>query len=361
MKEMSDREKLYFNIMKSGNVLYIEGRPGDGKSAIGRAIADKMNYNYISLSLGQLSEVDMGQFPFLEKLQNGVTQVNFASPKWATEANEKPTIIHFEELNRCRQEMMDASLLILNDKMVGDLKLNENVLMMSSGNIGDSDGTSVNEFDNALINRLFKYNHSLLFTEWKEQFGIENVNQTIISFLNVKPEHFYKFPKENGQPYATPRSWTNLSKYLDMFTELSNRDILLHIQKVGHGFIGSSAVSFMRWLEDSIQLSINDILTNYKQLTTNVLELGRHRISELLISLKEIDLESLEKLNIDNIILFISDLNKTKENQDEVTGYLLDILENQIEVDFQNCDNAIAVITHFKTLINEIQENMEKI
>jgi hypothetical protein len=37
---------------------------------------------------------------------------------------------------------------------------------MSSGNLGDEDGTDVEEFDSALNNRLIHINHTLDVQEW---------------------------------------------------------------------------------------------------------------------------------------------------------------------------------------------------
>ena len=355
--ELSKRETLYLNIMKSKVVLYIKGRPGEAKSAIGKSIADKSNYNYLTLSLSQMNEVDLGQFPFTEKLSNGITQVNFASPSWATNANSNPTIIHFEELNRCRTEVASAALLILNEKMVGNLKLNDNVLMMASGNLGDVDGTDVNELDSATINRLFIYTHELPLTEWKNQYANKNVLSTIISFLNAKPEHFYKFANEEGEPFSTPRSWTNLSNYLKRFGKLTLNEIYSHIQEVGYGFIGNSAISFARWLEDTMTLSINDIVHNYSQLNVKINELSRHKISELLTSLKTIILNELDDNMMNNVISFISDIHNINENQDEVTGYLLNVIDEQISDDFKNTDNTSKLLNKFKNILNEIDKD----
>lgn len=45
-------------------------------------------------------------------------------------------------------------------------KFNDNVMMCSSGNLGEEDGTDVEEFDQALNNRLIHIEHTLPYPEW---------------------------------------------------------------------------------------------------------------------------------------------------------------------------------------------------
>ena len=356
--KLSKRELLYSNVMKSGNVLYLKGRPGEAKSAIGRVIAEKIGFNYITLPLAQMDAVDLGQFPSTKTNENGLTVVEFATPEWAIEANSRPTIIHFEELNRSRKEVRDAALLILNEKEVGRLKLNKNVYLMASGNLGDEDGTDVDEMDNAIINRLFVYKHELTVNEWIENFALENVLPEIVSFIHSKPEHFYKFSTEFGQPYATPRSWTNLSNYIKILDTKTVSDIYNNVSEVGLGFVGNSSIFFLKWLEDEMSLSINDIIDNFDKLKINIKKIGRHKISELLTSLKLVDLESLNDNQIENVIKFIELIESVKENKDELVGYLLNLI-NQLTIDMKKCDNIKKIAMRFKGILKEIKNEMD--
>jgi len=357
-QELSAREQLYFNIMKSGNVLYIKGRPGEAKSAIGNAIANKTKYNYITLNLSQMTEVDLGQFPNVSDVDtdNGpVKMVTYVTPKWAIEANQHPTIIHFEELNRCRQEVMDASLLILNDKKVGSFQLNENVLMMASGNLGEDDGTNVNDLGNAVINRMFHYKHFLTVDEWVANYAKENVHPSIVNFLENKPEFFYKFAVEQGNPFATPRSWTNLSKYIKIFNTDDYKEIYNIVSEVGYGFVGDSIIPFMRFIESTMALSIKDIISNYDQMNLKVSELNRAKVSELLQSLQSIDIETLKTKEFNNVVKFITDLNKVSDFIDESYAYILSIIDN-ITSELEQIPNTVKFLKKFKSIINEIKK-----
>ena len=169
MKLLTPREKKYFMMMypKSG-VLYITSKPGIAKSAISRNIAEVMGYDYLDVRLSMNDESDF-KFPFLRDLDwNGdIFKVSgTAVPEWAFKSNLKPTIIHFEELNRAPLLVRNAALQILLERQIGDFKFNDNVLMIASGNLGDEDGTDVDDFDNALNNRLIHVTHTLGADEW---------------------------------------------------------------------------------------------------------------------------------------------------------------------------------------------------
>ncbi len=130
------------------------------------------------------------------------------APKWAYKANEAPTIIHFEELNRSTLAVRNAALQMLLEREIGAFfKFNSNVMMCASGNLGEEDGTDVEEFDQALNNRLIHIEHTMPYPEWVEQYANDNVCPVIVQFLKTHTEHYYKKPDERNQKnkaYATP-------------------------------------------------------------------------------------------------------------------------------------------------------------
>ena len=183
---LSKREKIYFNLMKStSGVLFITSKPGLAKSSMAKEIARIMGYNYLDVRLSTADETDFGM-PKLKVLEiNGIKYDVHAMtvPEWAIEANETPTIIHFEELNRCSLGVRNACLGVLLERTIGTkFKFNENVLMIASGNLG-SDGADVEEFDSALNNRLIHRKHDLLAPEWIEQYAQYHIHPLIVSFI----------------------------------------------------------------------------------------------------------------------------------------------------------------------------------
>jgi hypothetical protein len=216
LKTLTEKEGIYFSVMKSQyGVLFIKSKPGVAKSAIAKEIANKLGLQYVDIRLSMADETDM-QFPnltFDEKLNCHV--IESAIPQWAAMANERPTLIHFEELNRAPQAVRNAALQILLERGIGPkYKFNKDVFMMSSGNLGEEDGTDVEEFDSALNNRLIQLNHSLTIQEWFDWGKEKFIHPDISSFIEFYNDYFYKGPTENTQTYASPRSWVMLSEYI---------------------------------------------------------------------------------------------------------------------------------------------------
>ena len=330
---LTPKERKYFAIMwaKYG-VLNITSKPGVAKSAIGRSIADKMNFRYIDIRLSMVDETDVGLYPTVSEVETDgkiVKCLDFVVPRWAIEANKQPTIIHFEELNRASQQVRNAALQILLERQIGtDFKFNENVLMMSSGNLGDEDGTDVEEFDSALNNRLVHINHSLSVDEWLGDFATNNCHKLITSFIKAHPEQMYK-SSENTKAYATPRSWTMLSEFIvcNYGEDASPRDFLPLVKEVASGYLGNSAVKFVQYCEDMLNISIQDVLNNFDGIKKDLEKYNRDKNSELIQSLKEIEITKLTEKQLANVVKFLNNV-----GDDEKTAYLLFILDNIADV-----------------------------
>jgi hypothetical protein len=328
---LTEKERKYFAIMwaKYG-VLFISSKPGVAKSAIGRSIAEKMGFAYLDMRLSMSDESDF-KYPFLEDgtFEGKPIKVSgYAVPKWAYEANQRPTLIHFEELNRAPQFVRNAALQILLEREIGEFKFNSNVIMMASGNLGDEDGTDVEEFDSALNNRLIHIPHSLSVDEWLGDFAATGCHKLITSFIKAHPEQMYK-TSENTKGYATPRSWTMLSKFIteNWGMDASPREFLPLLKEVASGYVGNSAMKFIQYCEDMLNISIQDVLNDFDRIKKDLEKYNRDKNSELIQSLKEIDITKLSDKQLDNCVKFLNGV-----GDDEKTAYLLYILDNIADV-----------------------------
>ena len=330
---LTPKERKYFSVMwaKYG-VLNITSKPGVAKSAIGKSIAEKMGFRYMDIRLSMVDETDVGLYPNVSEVDvdgKMVKCLDFVVPRWAIEANKQPTIIHFEELNRASQQVRNAALQILLERQIGtDFNFNENVLMMSSGNLGDEDGTDVEEFDSALNNRLVHINHTLAVDEWIGDFATENCHKLITSFIKAHPEQMYK-TSDNSKAYATPRSWTMLSEFIvcNYGMDASPKDFLPLLKEVASGYLGNSAMKFVQYCEDMLNISIQDVLNNFDGIKKDLEKYNRDKNSELIQSLKEIDITKLTEKQLGNVVKFLNNV-----GDDEKTAYLLYILDNITDV-----------------------------
>ena len=351
---LTPKERKYFAVMwaKYG-VLNITSKPGVAKSAIGRSIADKMGFRYMDIRLSMVDETDVGLYPSVTEVDvdgSSVKCLDFVVPRWAIEANKQPTIIHFEELNRASQQVRNAALQILLEREIGTaFKFNDNVIMMSSGNLGDEDGTDVEEFDSALNNRLVHINHVLGVDEWIENFAQDNVHRLIVSYIKAHPEQMYK-TSDNAKAYASPRSWTMLSEFIvtNFGEDASPREFLPLLKEVATGYVGNSAMKFVQYCEDMLNISIEDVLNNYDKIKKDLAKYNRDKNSELIQSLKEIEITKLNEKQLKNVVKFLENV-----GDDEKTAYLLYILDNVADVTNPKLKNFLL---EFEELLRTIKK-----
>lgn len=350
LKTLTPKELKYFKLMKPrSGVLYIKSKPGIGKSAIAKAIANKLEFQYIDLRLSMLDETDIGLYPNKETTDDGNNCLKYIVPEWAIKANQKPTIIHFEELNRAQLNIRNAALQILLERCIGyDFCFNDNVFMLSSGNLGEADGTDVEEFDAALNNRLIHVEHKLEYSEWVDAFAKEHIHPLILSYLDNRPSEYYKKGKDTDSAYATPRTWTFLSDYIisNYGKDSTANDIIDDIGVIAEGYIGNCASGFFKYLEDLKMVSIKDVLMRYDEVKDIINELGRSKKSELLNELKSLKFNDIKKKELTNVFAFLKNI-----NADELTGFLINIVDNK---EFR--DN----ISNKKTNYHDISEEFKK-
>ena len=351
MKNLTKMEQYYFNVMASGNVLFLKAKPATAKSSILRSIAEKTGRQYIDIRLTTADETDFSIPSIIRK--DGLPITECSIPSWALKANSNPTIIHFEEINVCRKEIQDAALGIFLERIVGEYKLNDDVYICTSGNLGEEDGTHAEDLSSALMNRMVVTKHELPVDYWVENFANDNVHRDIVSFIKATPEYFYRKNDKDNNQYATCRSWFFLSNYIQEvygknapFKEWKD-DVSEH----GYDFVGSSCLRLIRYMEEQSVFNITDIINNYSKVRDIVLQSGRAKLDELLISLKDIGIDTLNENSIKNVIKFLKD---NHENADAVGGYLESII-NSITVEDMEKKEIKLLLSSMKEYAKVIQ------
>ena len=355
LSNLTKKQLIYWRMLyPTSGVLFLMSEPGIAKSATLRDLAEKIihvptgkNLRYIDLRLSMLDETDVGLFPdkgeyTFDENDESVTRtvLDHIAPRWAYLANEAPTLIHFEELNRAPLSVRNAALQILLEREIGyDFKFNKNVFMVSTGNLGEEDGTDVEEFDSALNGRLIHYKHTLSLKEWIEYYAKDNIQSPIINYLEKHIDKFYigkKARKENESVYASPRTWTFLSDYItanygsydknDNYVEPRISDWIQDVASIAHSYIGATSSNFIKYLNDLLKISIDDILNRYSELKKNKVKFNRDKKSDLLHDLRNIKIKELKANQITHIKMFLLDL-----QPDETSAYLLYLLDEEYE------------------------------
>jgi len=374
----------YERIIKSQQaILFAQGPPGMAKTAIFNYIANRQKWNYIDLRLATRDSSEVIGIPqTFAKLKDGreipctalgsntisideVVEyfIKITPPEWAVKANERPTLVVFEELNRATLEVRNAALQILLERRVGEsFQLNENVFFASTGNMGDladnkGDGCEVEEFDNALKGRLFFIEHFVTIDEWKLHFANENINPIIISFLESHPDHCFKLTEDHNS-YASYRGWTFLSNFIGK-NETDIEKIITDVNEFGMGYVGISYVIFSKYLDTKKKLTVKDILENFDKIKGILDQFPRDQTNEVIENLKKIRYEKLSDKKINNLIKFLDTV-----HEDLRVSYFRFVNTELVIGTVIPDSDPLDVIVSYKTpniekLVNKLQSRFE--
>jgi len=372
----SVKAKFTAMIKTRSGVLYVQGKPGIGKTAIFKQIAVENKWNLIDIRLAQIDETEVGGLPIHITITTTegkkVEVMDYALPRYLVEANDKPTLIVYDELNRAPLTVRNAALKILMERQVGtDWQLNDNVFMVALGNLGEEDGCEVEEFDQALNGRLIHYKYDLTIGDWKKNFAqpdsknsratINKVHPLVVSFIDTKPNLFYSNPNvaNSGDSldcnaYASPRTWTFLSDFIVSVygMDSSASEIKGLVTEVAFSYVGTASKKFMTYLDDMSLVNIQDIIKDWKGVKKQVQKFTRDRQYELADELKKIKIKQLDKHGIVNVSSFLKILDEDK--QVAYLNYLLDD-STQINVaDIKKSEKLKDFLRPFKGIFNKI-------
>ena len=339
--KLSHKEKIKRIIKSQQGVLYLTERPGIGKTAILKSIAKEENWQYFDFRLSMRDSSEIIGIPKIDKQEDGAFVMDYAIPKTFIEANKRPTLIVFEELNRAVLETRNASLQVFLEKVIGNYAINDEVYFASTGNLGEEDNCDVEELDRALYGRLVPYRFDIVnmdgFQEWKSEFGDKNINSLILQFMENNPDHFYTASDES-QTYTCYRSWTFFSKFTGQETKDVNK-ILDDLEVYGSMYLhASTVVEFKAYLENMRRITIHDVLDRYDDIKEVLTTFNKSFTIELSTKIVELDIKKLTNKQIDNVINFVKGL-----NEDEVLGFYTKVLDKYMENITDDDNNPIDV------------------
>lgn len=335
------RKNRYFNLLKTqvtshgGGVLFLHGRPGLAKSAIMRQIAEERNLLYIDIRLSTADETDLGAWPIADKIESNGSykyQVLYGVPRFFRRAidskntinsktNQKydGAIIHFEEFNRASSSVRNAAMGILLERVVAQEEyLPEYVYLVASGNLGDEDGTEVEEIDAAQKNRFIHVHHDIIATEWLEWAESNNVHKYVTEYIKANQTSFY--PREQGDvekdygAFPTPRSWTFLSNFIISLENegLEDTAILDVLTSDSKSFVGSAYsskfVTFVREYIANKLISAEHILKNMstKKFLSKLEKMDETNFHAIMVQFEEYNWKNVIEKEAKNFVSFIS-------------------------------------------------------
>jgi len=251
-KVLSSQEwKLWQRVLPQAGTVMLQGPPGSGKSMIWKSIANKLRFKLFEFALTHMDSADLGGLPVVTTHESGLSVSKYAVNDWAIEANQGPSIIFLDEMNRPSEDIINALLKVLDKRLGLNYRLNNQVYIVSAGNLGmKEDGTTVSALDAAMNNRLIHVKWDPTLQDWVDNYATQHIHPVVISFLTSdEGRSHFRVRKHDAAAYATSRSWNNLSKFLT-FYKMEDIELIkdIMVYQAAEYVGGYSATAFVSYL-----------------------------------------------------------------------------------------------------------------
>jgi len=180
---------------------------------------------------------------------------------------ESDGIIFFDEYNLASPMVLSSCYQIFHDKVISDIKINYNWLIIGAGNKADDYANTI-DTPAPLKDRCSECELTPSTPQDWCSWAMKNgIHPKIIAYINWKGTMLYKVNFESSEKFTTYRAWASLSSYMNLPLE--------DIKLVAGTIIGEGvATEFMGFLE--IQNIINlDELIKKPELLKSITEPGQ--------------------------------------------------------------------------------------
>ena len=235
MKDAIDLVKYELLAQEANSVKQVPtlaGRPGIGKTESLKALAKELGYELITVQLSAVAPEEFSGIPeFLDAPKDfskkysvsgvgGAKFTRWSVPELVANANYKAELIKnnggkgvvvlFDDIHAADPALERYMFNLFLDKVVGQYKLADNVLICAAMN--DSDEAGFRGFNAAVLDRLAVYPVEFDFDFWYKIMGA-HLDNVIAAFLrNHKERAQGQESVDEVQP--SPRSWTELSNFI---------------------------------------------------------------------------------------------------------------------------------------------------
>lgn len=215
------------------------GPPGIGKTAIMEQVAREMKVGLVSYTITHHTRQSAIGLPFIEKKmfagkEYAVTEYTMSEILASVyerieHYGQKEGILFLDEINCVSETLAPMMLQFLQCKTFGNQALPEGWVIVAAGNPPEYN-KSVRDFDIVTLDRMKKIEVEQDYEVWKEYAKNQNLHQAILSYLDIKKEHFYVIETTvDGTQFVTARGWEDLSAILYEYEAL---DILADEQVI---------------------------------------------------------------------------------------------------------------------------------
>lgn len=204
--------------------ILLMGPPGIGKTAIMEQAAAECGIAIVSYTITHHTRQSAIGLPFLTKRSYDGTEYTITEYTMSEiiasvydkmeETGLREGILFIDEINCVSETLAPTMLQFLQRKSFGSHFVPEGWVIAAAGNPPEYN-KSVRDFDVVTLDRLKRIDVEENFDVWKKYAYRNHIHPAILSYLDIKKQHFYAFETTvAGQSFVTARGWEDLSQFL---------------------------------------------------------------------------------------------------------------------------------------------------
>lgn len=256
-----EAKEIVENVLETDIVPFLWGPPGVGKSSIIKQICEEKGWEMIDFRLSTINPVDLMGVPSIDQ-QAGLARW-FRPDFLPTEDTKTKGVLFLDELNLAPLSVQAAAYQLILDKRVGSYCFPKTWKMVSAGN-RETDRANVYKISAPLANRFMHVSVQPDLDAWVKWAKDKKINESVISFLLVRPTLLFQMPNDSQKAFPSPRSWVYVSDFVSSFKYVSGTQPSRGFEMAVLGAVGNSVgQEFLKYTSDYNMRAINEILDEF--------------------------------------------------------------------------------------------------